>query len=74
MVKSVECKQEPLVQKLARVSSNGQVVILVSIRRKYQISKTVQIKEERGEIILEPAMSFSESFGDGGDMARHAAI
>lgn len=61
-------------QKLARVSSKGQVVIPAHIRRKHKISKTVLIKEERGKIILEPAKSFEESFGDGGDMARRAAI
>jgi AbrB family looped-hinge helix DNA binding protein len=62
------------VQKLARVSSKGQVVIPVSIRRKHKISKRVLIREEKGKIILEPAKSFEESFGDGGDLARQAAI
>ena len=61
-------------QKLARVSSKGQVVIPAYIRRKHKISKTVLIKEEGGKIILEPAKSFEESVGDGGDMARLAAI
>ncbi len=61
-------------QKLARVSSKGQVVIPASIRRKHKISKTVIIREEKGKIILEPAKSLEESFGDGGEKARQAAI
>ena len=61
-------------QKLARVSSKGQVVIPAPIRKRYKISNRVLIKEERGKIILEPAKSFEESFGDGGDKARQAAI
>ncbi|MDG6998639.1 MAG: AbrB/MazE/SpoVT family DNA-binding domain-containing protein, partial [Nitrososphaerota archaeon] len=35
-------------QKLARVSSKGQVVIPVEMRRKHNISKNVLIKEEKG--------------------------
>jgi AbrB family looped-hinge helix DNA binding protein len=62
------------VQKLARVSSKGQVVIPANIRRKHKITKTVLIKEEKGKIILERAKSFEESFGDGGEAARQAAI
>ena len=61
-------------QKLARVSSKGQVVIPAPIRKRYKISNRVLIKEGRGKIILEPAKSFEESFGDGGDKARQAAI
>lgn len=61
-------------RKLIPVSSKGQVVIPASIRLKYKIKKSVIIKEERGKIILEPAKSFEESFGDGGEAARQAAM
>lgn len=61
-------------QKLARVSSKGQVVIPAGIRKKHHISKRVLIREDNGKIILEPAKSFEESFGDVGETARKAAI
>lgn len=61
-------------QKLARVSSKGQVVIPAKLRHKFNISKSVLIKEERGKIVLEPAKTFEESFGEGGERAREAAI
>ncbi|MDA4130050.1 MAG: AbrB/MazE/SpoVT family DNA-binding domain-containing protein [Thaumarchaeota archaeon] len=60
-------------QKLARVSSKGQVVI-PAIRRRHKITRIVLIKEEGDRIILQPAKSFEESFGDGGDKARQAAV
>ena len=54
-------------QKLARVSSKGQIIIPANIRKKRNISKSVLIKEVKGKIILEPAKSFEESFGDRGE-------
>ena len=61
-------------QKLARVSPRGQVVIPAKLRRKLKISRTVLIKEERGRIVLEPAMSMTEAFGIGGNEMRQVAI
>ncbi len=61
-------------QKLVPVSSKGQVVIPARIRHKHKISNLVLIKEEKGKIILEPARSMEESFGEGGEAAREAAI
>lgn len=61
-------------QKLVPVSSKGQVLIPARIRQKHKISKRVLIKEEKGKIILEPAKSMEESFGEGGEAAREAAI
>ena len=61
-------------QKLARVSSKGQLVIPARIRKKLKITKNVLLREERGRIILEPARSMEESFGEGGEKARQAAI
>lgn len=55
-------------------SSKGQVVIPASIRREHNITKRVFITEEKGKIVIEPAKSFEESFGDGGEAARQAAI
>ncbi len=63
-----------IVQKLTRVSPKGQVVIPAQLRRKHKISKTVLIREDRGKIVLEPIKSLEESFGEGGERARQAAI
>jgi AbrB family looped-hinge helix DNA binding protein len=61
-------------QKLARVSSKGQLVLPAKLRRKLKIGQTILIREEEGRIILEPAKRMEESFGDGGEKARQAAI
>ncbi|MDG6997256.1 MAG: AbrB/MazE/SpoVT family DNA-binding domain-containing protein [Nitrososphaerota archaeon] len=61
-------------QKLARVSPKGQVVIPASLRRKLKISRTVMIKEEDERIVLEPSMSMEEAFGTGGKEMRQVAI
>ena len=61
-------------QKLARVSSKGQVVIPAKLRRRLNISRTVMIKEENGRIILEPSMSMEEAFGTGGKEMRQVTI
>jgi len=61
-------------QKLARVSSKGQVVIPAKLRRRLKISRTVLIKEENGRIVLEPSMSMKEAFGTGGKEMRQVAI
>jgi AbrB family looped-hinge helix DNA binding protein len=61
-------------QKLARVSSKGQLVIPARIRKKLKITRTVLLREEDGRIILEPARSMEESFGEGGEKARQAAV
>jgi AbrB family looped-hinge helix DNA binding protein len=60
-------------QKLARVSSKGQVVIPAHLRRKLKISRTVMITEENGKIVLEPSMSMEEAFGTGGKIMRQVA-
>ena len=61
-------------QKLARVSSKGQVVIPAQLRRRLKISRTVMIKEENGRIILEPSLSMREAFGTGGKVMRQVAM
>lgn len=61
-------------QKLARVSPKGQVVIPAALRRKLKISRTVMIKEEDERIVLEPSMSMEEAFGTGGKEMRQVAI
>ncbi len=61
-------------QKLARVSSKGQVVIPAEIRRKLGRPRAVIIRESEGRIILEPAVTFEDAFGSGGkDTAEIAA-
>jgi AbrB family looped-hinge helix DNA binding protein len=59
---------------LARVSSKGQVVIPARIRKRLKINRTVLIREENDRIILEPAKSMKESFGEDGEKARQTAI
>jgi hypothetical protein len=61
-------------QKIVSVSSKGQEGIRAKIRRKQRITKNALTKEQRGKIILEPAKSFEDSFGDGGEAAKEAAI
>lgn len=61
-------------QKLAPVSSKGQVVIPAKIRKKLGKPKTVLIHEENGKIILEPAVSFKDAFGTGGREAAEIAV
>lgn len=61
-------------QKLARVSSKGQVVIPAKIRKKLGKPKTVLIREEKGRVIIVPALSFKEAFGTGGKEMRQVAI
>jgi len=53
-------------KKTMHVSSKGQVVIPVEIRRKLHIKKMVAFKEERGRIYIEPVMTFEDAFGIGG--------
>jgi AbrB family looped-hinge helix DNA binding protein len=60
-------------ERLACVSSKGQVVIPATIRKKLGKPKTVLIREEKGKIIIEPALSFMEAFGTGGKEMRQVA-
>ncbi|MCL5068881.1 MAG: AbrB/MazE/SpoVT family DNA-binding domain-containing protein [Thaumarchaeota archaeon] len=60
-------------QKLARVSPKGQVVIPAKLRRRLKISRTVMMREEDGKIILEPSISMEEAFGTGGNEMRELA-
>lgn len=61
-------------KKLVKVSSKGQVVIPVEIRKKFKIKRVVAFKEERGRIYVEPVMAFEEAFGiDGKGMYEVAA-
>lgn len=59
--------------KLARVSSKGQVVIPAQIRKKLKITSTVIVDEEKGKVVMKPALSFEEAFGSGGDGLTKAA-
>ena len=60
-------------KKAVRVSSKGQVVIPVEIRRKFNIRKMVEFKEERGRIYIQPMMAFEDAFGiDGEGMSEVA--
>lgn len=61
-------------QKLARVSSKGQIVIPAKLRRRLKISRTVMIKEENGKIIIEPSVPMEEAFGTGGKDMRRVAV
>lgn len=54
-------------KKAARVSSKGQVVIPVEIRKKFSIKKMVAFKEERGRIYIEPVMTMEDAFGIDGE-------
>ena len=60
-------------QKLARVSPKGQVVIPAKLRRSLKISRTVMMREEDGKIVLEPSISMEEAFGTGGKEMRELA-
>jgi AbrB family looped-hinge helix DNA binding protein len=61
-------------KKLVKVSSKGQVVIPVEMRKKFRIKRMVAFKEERGRIYVEPVMAFEEAFGiDGKGMYGVAA-
>ncbi len=60
-------------QKIARVSSKGQVVIPAEIRKKLGRPRAVVIRESEGRVILEPAVTFDEAFGSGKDAADIAA-
>jgi AbrB family looped-hinge helix DNA binding protein len=56
-------------KKVVRVSAKGQVVIPVEIRRKFNIRKMVEFREECGRIYIQPMMAFEDAFGiDGKDM------
>lgn len=54
-------------KKMVRVSSKGQVVIPIDIRKKFNIKKMVAFKEERGKIYIEPVMTFEDAFGIDGE-------
>ncbi len=60
-------------QKIARVSSKGQVVIPAEIRKKLGRPRAVIIRESEGRVILEPAVTFDEAFGSGGKDAADIA-
>ena len=53
-------------KKIVRVSSKGQVVIPIEIRKKFKIRKMVAFTEGRGKIHIEPVMTFEDAFGIGG--------
>jgi len=50
-------------KKTVKVSSKGQVVIPIEIRKKFKIKKMVAFKEKRGKIYIEPVMTFEDAFG-----------
>jgi AbrB family looped-hinge helix DNA binding protein len=54
-------------KKTVKVSSKGQVVIPIEIRKKFKITRMVEFKEERGKIYIEPVMTFIDAFGTGGE-------
>jgi AbrB family looped-hinge helix DNA binding protein len=53
-------------KRIVRVSSKGQVVIPVDIRKKFNIKKMVEFKERKGRIYIEPVMTFEDAFGIAG--------
>jgi AbrB family looped-hinge helix DNA binding protein len=61
-------------QKLAKVSSKGQVVIPSKMRRHLKISETVLITEKDGKIILEPSVPMELAFGTGGKKMHPVAM
>jgi len=54
-------------KKTMHVSSKGQVVIPVQIRRKLHIKKMVAFKEQKGKIYIEPVMTMEDAFGIDGE-------
>ncbi|MGH9921694.1 MAG: AbrB/MazE/SpoVT family DNA-binding domain-containing protein [Nitrososphaerales archaeon] len=54
-------------KKAVRVSTKGQVVIPVEIRRKFNIRKMVEFREERGRIYIQPIMAFEDAFAIDGE-------
>ncbi|MFN3655364.1 MAG: AbrB/MazE/SpoVT family DNA-binding domain-containing protein [Candidatus Nitrosotenuis sp.] len=54
-------------KKAVRVSSKGQVVIPVEIRRKFNIKKMVSFKERDGKVYIEPVMTMEDAFGIDGE-------
>ena len=54
-------------KKTVRVSTKGQVVIPVEIRRKFNIKKMVAFKEHKGKVYIEPVMTMEDAFGIGGE-------
>jgi len=50
------------------------VVIPAKMRKKLGKPKTMLVKERKGKIILEPALSFEEAFGTGGKDAAKIAV
>jgi len=61
-------------QKLVPVSSKGQVVIPAKIRKKLGKPRTMLVREEKGKVILEPAITFRDAFGTGGREAAEIAV
>ncbi len=54
-------------KKAVRVSTRGQVVIPIEIRRKFNIRRMVEFREERGRIYILPLMAFEDAFGIDGE-------
>ena len=54
-------------KKAVRVSSKGQVVIPVEIRRKFNLKKMVSFKEHEGKVYIEPVMTMEDAFGIDGE-------
>ncbi len=54
-------------KKAVRVSTRGQVVIPIEIRRKFNIRRIVEFREERGRIYILPLMAFEDAFGIDGE-------
>jgi hypothetical protein len=61
-------------EKLAHVSSRGQILILAEILTRLGRPRTILIREENHKIILEPILSFKDAFGSGGKYAEEIAI
>ena len=47
---------------IAKISSKGQIVIPAAIRRKLGSPKAMIIEEDKGKVILVPALTFEEAF------------
>jgi AbrB family looped-hinge helix DNA binding protein len=54
-------------KKAVKVSSKGQVVIPIEMRKRFKIKRMVTFREERGRIYLEPLTSFEDAFGLDGE-------
>jgi AbrB family looped-hinge helix DNA binding protein len=58
---------------IAKISSKGQIVIPVAIRKKLGSPKAMIIEEDDGKVILVPTLTFEEAFGIDGRVGAKIA-